>query len=54
MECLLPYLCMVTVWHKMVGLEKMLDYRGVGLVRFQCMVIVVAHCHLRRGRDEGE
>ena len=31
MECLLPYLCMVTVPHIMVGLERMLDYRGVGL-----------------------
>ena len=36
MECLLPYLCMVTVPHIMVGLEKMLDYRGVGLERFHC------------------
>ena len=26
MECLLPYLCMVTVLHIMVGLERMLDY----------------------------
>ena len=34
MECLLPYLCMVTVPHIMVGLERMLDYRGVGLGRF--------------------
>ena len=31
MECLLPYLCMVTVPHIMVRLERMLDYRGVGL-----------------------
>ena len=31
MECLLPYLSMVTVTHIMVGLERMLDYRGVGL-----------------------
>ena len=38
MECLLPYLCMVTVPHIMVGLERMLDYRGVGLVRFHCIV----------------
>ena len=37
MECLLPYLCMVTVPHIMVGLERMLDYRGVGLGRFHCM-----------------
>ena len=36
MECLLPYLCMVTVPHIMVGLERMLDYRGVGLARFHC------------------
>ena len=29
MECLLPYLCMVTVTHNiiMVGLERMLNYR---------------------------
>ena len=37
MECLLPYLCMVTVPHIMVGIERMLDYRGVGLVKFHCM-----------------
>ena len=36
MECLLPDLCMVTVPHIMVRLERMLDYRGVGLVRFHC------------------
>ena len=35
-ECLLPYLCMVTVPHIMVGLERMLDYRDVGLERFHC------------------
>ena len=34
MECLLPYFSMVTVPHEMVGLERMLDYRGVGLERF--------------------
>ena len=39
MECLLPYLCMVTVPHIMVRLERMLDYRGVGLARFHCMYI---------------
>ena len=39
MECLLPYLCMVTVPHLMVGLERMLDYRGVGLVRFHCNTV---------------
>ena len=38
MECLLPYLCMVTVPHIMVGLERMLDYRGVGLERFHCII----------------
>ena len=27
---------MVTVPHVMVGLERMLHYRGVGLVRFHC------------------
>ena len=36
MEWLLPYLCMVTVPHIMVGLERMLDYRGVGLARSHC------------------
>ena len=37
MECLLPYLSMVTVPHTMVGLERMLGYRGVGLERFHCI-----------------
>ena len=36
MECLLPYLRMVTAPHIMVGLERMLDYRGVGFERFHC------------------
>ena len=36
MECLLPY--MLTVPHIMVGLERMLDYRGVRLERFHCTV----------------
>ena len=39
MECLLPYLSMVTVPHIMVGLERMLDYRGVGLERFHCIYV---------------
>ena len=39
MEFLLPYLCMVTVPHIMVGLERMLDYRGVRLERFHCIYI---------------
>ena len=30
-ECLSPYFSMVTVPHKMVGVEGMSDYRGVGL-----------------------
>ena len=38
MECLIPYLSIVTVPHIMVGLERMLDYRGVGLERFHCTV----------------
>ena len=37
MECLLPYLNMVTVPHIMVGLERMLDYRDIGLERFHCI-----------------
>ena len=37
MEYFLPYLSMVTVPHIMAGLERMLDYRGVGLARFHCM-----------------
>ena len=36
MECLLPYISKVDVPHKMVGLERMSDYRGVGLERFHC------------------
>ena len=36
MECLLLYLCMVIVPHIMVGLERMLDYTGVGLETFHC------------------
>ena len=39
MECLLTYLCMVTVPHIMVGLERMLDYRGVRVVRFHCTIL---------------
>ena len=35
-ECLLPYFNMVAVPHEMVGLERMLDYRGVGLEKFHC------------------
>ena len=43
MECLLPYLCMVTVPHIMVRLERMLDYRSVGLVKFHCMYVCVVY-----------
>ena len=50
MECLLPYLRMVTVPHIVVGLERMVDYRGVGLVRFHCIlhrtVSEYGHCDL--------
>ena len=44
MECLLSYLSMVTVPHIMVGLERMLDYRGVGLARFHCTYSHVGLC----------
>ena len=47
MECLLPYLSIVTVPHIMVGLERMLDYRGVGLVRFHCICIMfIMYCNV--------
>ena len=47
MECLLPYLCMVTIPLIMVRLEGMLDYRGVGLGRFHCIHFTqsLAHVH---------
>ena len=38
MECLLPYSSMVTVPHIMVVSERMLDYRGIGLERFHCIM----------------
>ena len=41
MECLLSYLCMVTVPHIMVGLERMSDYRGVRLARFTVVLLFV-------------
>ena len=37
MKCLLPYFNMVTAPHQTVGLERMSDYRGVGLERFHCI-----------------
>ena len=36
MELLLAYFIMVTVPHKMVGLGRMSDCRGVGVQRFHC------------------
>ena len=39
MECLLPYLSMVTVPYIMVGLERRLDYRGVRLAKFHCRYV---------------
>ena len=53
MECLLPYLRMVTVPHIMVGLERMLDYRGFGLERFHCMSVPV-HWMVERQNSQGE
>ena len=44
MECLLPYLCMVTVPHIMVGLERMLDY-GVPLT-----ILMYGDCTSYNGR----
>ena len=40
---LIPYISMVDVPHKMVGLERMLDYRGVGLERFHCTNFAFQH-----------
>ena len=34
---MLPYCNMVIAPHKMVRLERMSDYRGVGLERFHCI-----------------
>ena len=47
MECLLPYLCMVTVPHIMVGLGRMLDYRGVRLARFHCTIFMFLWIRLK-------
>ena len=53
MECLLPYLCMVTVPHIMVGLERMLDYRGVRLATFYCTnsIIVPGNINCMTGNN---
>ena len=45
MECLLPYLSMVTVPHIMVRLERMLDYRGIRLERFHRMYLCCSFIH---------
>ena len=37
------YVRMVTVPYIMVGLERMLDYRGVGLERFHCIIYTYNH-----------
>ena len=37
MKGLLLYFNMESVSHKMVGLERRLNYRGVGLERFHCI-----------------
>ena len=51
MEYPLTYLCMVTVPHIIVKLERMLDYRGVGLARFHstylCMYVRMWKCTTR-------
>ena len=44
MECLLPYLCMMTVPHVLVRLEGMLDYRVVALERFYCTSVGDENC----------
>ena len=48
MECHLSYLNMVIVPHIMVGLERMLDHRGVGLERFHCTTYVDSYEEVRR------
>ena len=40
-ECLLPYFNMVTVPHQTFGLERISDYRGVGLERFHCTYTLI-------------
>ena len=44
---------MVTVPHKMVGLERMSDYRGVGLERFHCTIkINLSECQMICGAGD--
>ena len=55
MEYLLPYLCMVTVPHIVVGLERMLDYRGVRLARFHCTYVSTCdEPHVNTHRDNNK
>ena len=44
-EGLLAYFGMVTVPHKMVGLERMLDYRGFRLEKLHYSLYVCAYIH---------
>ena len=37
---------MATVLHEMVGLERMLDYRGVGLQRYHCTLEPLSEVHI--------
>ena len=53
MECLLSYLSMVTVPHIMVRLERMLDYRGVGLERLHCIYNITQNINKNNGRLDG-
>ena len=43
-QCFLVQSNMVTVPHIMVGLERMLDYRGVGLQRFH----YTSYCEMKQ------
>ena len=43
------YVCMMTVPHIMIGLERMLDYRGVGLARFHCICMYICMCCISVG-----
>ena len=40
-QCFLVQSNMVSVPHNMVGLERILDYKGVGLQRFHCSTFTV-------------
>ena len=56
MKCLLPYLSMVTVLHIMVGLERMLDYRGFTVHIYKylvcpefCLLTGISHLAMTSG-----